>query len=131
MQALRILSLLEDHHRKLAGLIKEAPRKTDKKASSPPASAPRTHRRLPQPAIASNLAEKRGIPSARRTTSGNVITVAGANANAHANAARDGQPTPVRDLLERQARKADQSRSRELAKPKEPEPPRPSSPSSS
>ena len=145
MQALRILSLLEDHHRKLAGLIKEAPRKSDKKGStstagkpsesatssstsktlsartsSPPTSAPRTHRRLPQPAIASNLAEKRGIPSARRTTSGNVITVAGANA------ARDGQATPVRDLLERQARKADQSRSRELAKPKDA--PRPSSP---
>lgn len=42
------------------------------------------------------------------------------------NAARDGQATPVRDLLERQARKADQSRSRELTKPKEA--PRPSSP---
>lgn len=43
-----------------------------------------------------------------------------------ANATRDGQATPVRDLLERQARKADQSRSRELDRPKEA--PRPSSP---
>ncbi|KAJ4331754.1 hypothetical protein N0V87_008932, partial [Didymella glomerata] len=142
--ALRILSLLEDHHRKLAGLIKEAPRKTDKKSasstselsdsttaaastktastrtSSPSAAAPRTHRRLPQSSIASNLAEKRGIPSARRTTSGTAVTAAGANA------ARDGPATPVRDLLERQARKADQSRSRELARPNEP--PQPSSP---
>ncbi|KAF3033990.1 hypothetical protein E8E12_005523 [Didymella heteroderae] len=142
--ALRILSLLEDHHRKLAGLIKEAPRKTDKKsssstnklpessatdastkaapsrASSPSASAPRTHRRLPQPSIASNLAEKRGIPSARRTTSGTAVTASGANAPRH------GPATPVRDLLEKQARKADQSRSRELTKPNEP--PQPSSP---
>ncbi|KAJ4369401.1 hypothetical protein N0V86_009233 [Didymella sp. IMI 355093] len=136
--ALRILSLLEDHHRKLAGLIKEAPPRTDKKSSStsrlseststtpaartssPSASAPRTHRRLPQPSIASNLAEKRGIPSARRTTGGTAVTASGANA------ARDGQATPVRDLLERQARKADQSRSRELTKPSEA--PQPSSP---
>ncbi|KAH6625771.1 hypothetical protein C7974DRAFT_396687 [Boeremia exigua] len=138
-EALRILSLLEDHHRKLAALIKEAPRKTARKttasstakladsataASTAKAAAartsspsPRTHRRLPQPSIASNLAEKRGIPSARRTTSGNVVTVAGANAP------RDGQATPVRDLLERQARKADLSRSRELAKQQEAPPP--------
>ncbi|KAJ4983235.1 hypothetical protein SVAN01_11292 [Stagonosporopsis vannaccii] len=143
-EALRILGLLEDHHRKLAGLIKEAPRKADRKTttassrlsdsatappasktaaarpSSPSASSPRTHRRLPQSSIASNLAEKRGIPTARRTTSGTPLTVAGTNA------ARDGQATPVRDLLERQARKADQSRSRELVKPKDA--PQPSSP---
>ena len=124
---------MEDHHRKLAGLIKEAPRKNDKKnsgtgklsdssiasvstknattrTSSPPASSPRTHRRLPQSSIASNLAEKRGIPSARRTTSGTAVTVPGAIAT------RDSQATPVRDLLERQSRKSDQSRSRELSK---------------
>ena len=127
---------MEDHHRKLAGLIKETPRKNDKKnsgtgklsdssiasvstksavtrPSSPPTSSPRTHRRLPQSSIASNLAEKRGIPSARRTTSGTAVTVSGAIA------ARDGQATPVRDLLERQSRKSDQSRSRELSKPTE------------
>ncbi|KAF9691744.1 hypothetical protein EKO04_010280 [Ascochyta lentis] len=133
-EALRILSLLEDHHRKLAGLIKEAPRKTTtttttttklsessttspstktpaSRASSPSTSSPRTHRRLPQPSIASNLAEKRGIPSARRTTGGTAVTVSGAIA------ARDSQATPVRDLLERQSRRSDQSRSKELSKP--------------
>ena len=150
LQALRILGLLQDHHHKLAGLIKEAPRKTDKKSSSsssgssstsnlsetattspptknatsrtssPSTSSPRTHRRLPQSSIASNLAEKRGIPSARRTTSGTALTVSGANAPRH------GQATPVRDLLERHARKADQSRSGELPKPNEA--PQPSSP---
>ncbi|KZM23887.1 hypothetical protein ST47_g4985 [Ascochyta rabiei] len=140
-EALRILALLEDHHRNLAGLIKEAPRKTDKRSTTttakrsessttapssstaasrarePAASSPRTHRRLPQPSIASNLAEKRGIPSARRTTAATAVTVSGAIA------APDTHATPVRDLLERQSRTSDQSRSTELGKPNHPPPP--------
>ncbi|CAO2651516.1 Nn.00g040860.m01.CDS01, partial [Neocucurbitaria sp. VM-36] len=137
--ALRILSLLEDHHRKLAGLIKEAPRNKDRRGSStseapesPAApSQPRTstnrtssssssssttssptpptsRRRLPQSSIASNLAEKRGIPSARRTAGSTPLNVAGAIA------ARTEQPsTPVRDLLAQQSRKAELSKSRD------------------
>lgn len=130
VQALRILGLLEDHHRKLAGLIKEAPRKD---ASAPSAARtassstssptpPASRRRLPQSSIATNLAEKRGIPSARRTTSGTPLNVAGAIV------ARNEQlSTPVRDLLAQQSRKAELSKSKEATKEKEAAP-QPASP---
>ncbi|KAH7408492.1 hypothetical protein DE146DRAFT_675527 [Phaeosphaeria sp. MPI-PUGE-AT-0046c] len=147
-KALRILSLLEDHHRKLAGLIKEAPRK-DKQSSaaqtpdsttkaalskssaakSPSSSTasttpPSSRRRLPQSSIASNLAEKRGIPTARRTTSGTAVNVAGAIGSREEQGA-----TPVRDLLAQQSRKAEASRSKEAATSKpSPVPPQPASP---
>jgi hypothetical protein len=135
-QALRILSLLEDHHRKLAGLIKEAPRKekqsttttqtsettaktslskstTSKNGSSSTTSPtpPTSRRRLPQPSIASNLAEKRGIPTARRTTSGTAVNVAGAIGGREEQGA-----TPVRDLLAQQSRKAESAKSKESLK---------------
>ncbi len=117
-EAMRILALLEDHHRKLAGLIKEAPRTTESPATTAPPSKPSSartptlpaapRRRLPQSSIASNLAEKRGIPSARRTSSGTSVNAAGVAAG------RVEQPsTPVRDLLAQQSRKA------ELAKAKD------------
>ncbi|PSN73950.1 hypothetical protein BS50DRAFT_614947 [Corynespora cassiicola Philippines] len=142
-EALRILGLLQDHHNKLARLIKETPKNkprqkdrdrtkdaeappVDQPASPPPTkgSAARTsspstssptrapsHRRLPQSSIASNLAEKRGIPGARRSTP-TTTPVSVANALA----TRNEQPaTPVRDLLERQSRKAEASRQRESA----------------
>jgi len=126
-KALRILALLEDHHRRLASLIKEPPRKKDKACqstrpssesspSSPPpksttaqpasASAaassltpPSARRRLPQSSIASNLAEARGIQGPRRGTPSNASVSA-----TNALAARNDQPsTPVRDLLSRKA----------------------------
>ncbi|CAI6336950.1 unnamed protein product [Periconia digitata] len=130
-EALRILSLLEDHHRKLAGLIKEPPRKKDTtkpsatqssdtaaasqgsksatvaRASSPSApstsSSTRTpsRRRLPQSSIATNLAEKRGIPR-RGTPSAAPVSVTNALASRNESAS-----TPVRDMLERQSRKAE------------------------
>ncbi|KAF2270043.1 hypothetical protein CC78DRAFT_528549 [Lojkania enalia] len=129
-EALRILGLLEAHHHKLARLIKEPPRKKEKdadtasrasestlspphgssttRASSPgtssPTRAPSSRRRLPQPSIASNLAEKRGIPGARRSTptaSSAPVTGALATRNEHPS-------TPVRDLLQRQSWKTDQ-----------------------
>lgn len=140
LQALRILSLLEDHHRKLAGLIKEAPRKREKKeddAASPPpelsttsppskGSAVRTaspstssptrapsRRRLPQSSIASNLAEKRGIPGPRRSTpTSTPVSVTGALATRN-----DRPSTPVRDMLERQSRKAEAGRQSESTRP--------------
>ncbi|KAF2126253.1 hypothetical protein P153DRAFT_88912 [Dothidotthia symphoricarpi CBS 119687] len=122
-EALRILDLLQDHHRKLAGLIKEAPRKKDAKTTaagqasdasttalpprsttarsvSSPSSPPAPRRRLPQSSIATNLAEKRGIPSVRRTASGTPPTLSDAAALRH------DQPTPVRDLLDRHAKPA-------------------------
>ncbi|KAH8704647.1 hypothetical protein GQ44DRAFT_753090 [Phaeosphaeriaceae sp. PMI808] len=86
-EALRILALLQDHHRKLAGLIKEAPRK-EKLAST------------------SNLAEKRGIPTARRTTGGTAVNVAGAIGSR----SEEQGATPVRDLLAQQARKVDSTK---------------------
>ena len=142
-EALRILTLLEDHHRKLAGLIKEAPRKTPAAANKPdtasttptpaapttatsptttspsqPSSPPASRRRLPQPSIASNLAEKRGIPSARRTTTRSPVTVAGAITQ------RSDHATPVRDLLERHSRKPEPASSTESPKPRrDPAPP--------
>ncbi|KAF1831228.1 hypothetical protein BDW02DRAFT_572216 [Decorospora gaudefroyi] len=150
-EALRILSLLQDHHRKLAGLIKEAPRKEKKSSdvtkqpaeastTSPPpktsASTSRTsssntssptpptsRRRLPQSSIATNLAEKRGIPSAKRTTSGTPVNVPGAIAS------RSEQPsTPVRDLLAQQSRKTDATTARISPNGLKDTPPRPTSP---
>ncbi|KAF2714692.1 hypothetical protein K504DRAFT_366446 [Pleomassaria siparia CBS 279.74] len=143
-EALRILALLQDHHHKLARLIKEPPRKKEKKSDateqasesattsplarrdsvrtsspSPSTSSPTrapSRRRLPQSSIASNLAEKRGIPGSRRGTS----TVSVTNALATRN---DVQSTPVRDLLERQSRKTDPASTRN-EKP-EATPPRP------
>ncbi|KAF2678119.1 hypothetical protein K458DRAFT_436036 [Lentithecium fluviatile CBS 122367] len=134
-EALRIIGLLEDHHRKLAGLIKEPPRKRDKKkdtvqasdapttSPSPKGSASRTaspstsspsrapsRRRLPQPSIASNLAEKRGIPGPRRgTPSATPVSVTNALANRN-----ESPSTPVRDMLERQSRKAETDRRRDV-----------------
>ncbi|CAN9300600.1 unnamed protein product [Alternaria alternata] len=148
-EARRILSLLEDHHRKLAGLIKEAPRKEKKtadaskhpsesstlsplanasssrvsasKASSP--TPPTSRRRLPQSSIATNLAEKRGIPSAKRAASGASPNVPGAAAG------RNEQPsTPVRDLLAQQSRKTEVSAGRDAAKQLKDASPRPASP---
>ncbi|EUC36364.1 hypothetical protein COCCADRAFT_88239 [Bipolaris zeicola 26-R-13] len=127
-EALRILALLEVHHRKLAGLIKEAPPKqkktaaatkqpTDSSVSSLPKSSttavpqtpaassttpPTSRRRLPQSSIATNLAEKRGIPSVKRATAAPAVS------NSNATAARHDQPsTPVRDLLAQHSRKGD------------------------
>ncbi|KAF1961610.1 hypothetical protein CC80DRAFT_589144 [Byssothecium circinans] len=130
-EALRILSLLEDHHHKLAGLIKEPPRKREKKKdttqtsessttspsskssttrTSSPASSTRapSRRRLPQSSIATNLAEKRGIPGPRRSTpSATPVSVTNAIAS------RSEPPaTPVRDMLERQNRKAEEDKLR-------------------
>ncbi|KAF2875342.1 hypothetical protein BDV95DRAFT_486990 [Massariosphaeria phaeospora] len=131
-EALRILSLLEGHHHRLATLIKEPPRKKAKErvttsedpeaaTTSPPpkGSASRTaspsttsptrapsRRRLPQSSIASNLAEKRGIPGARRSTPSNA-PVSVTNALAGRN---ETPSTPVRDLLERQSRQAEASK---------------------
>ncbi|KAJ4294010.1 hypothetical protein N0V90_007699 [Kalmusia sp. IMI 367209] len=124
-EALRILNLLEDHHRRLAGLIKEAPRKREPKkktdtssqpaesatASPQPKSAtPRTaspptatsptrapRRRLPQSSIASNLAEARGI-GPRRGAPSNSVSVTNALAGRNEQAS-----TPVRDMLSRKA----------------------------
>ncbi|CAE7188914.1 hypothetical protein PTTW11_07398 [Pyrenophora teres f. teres] len=142
-EALRILSLLEDHHRKLAGLIKEAPRKEKKaadatkqtdstgvapsKTSSRTSSAasttlPTSRRRLPQSSIATNLAEKRGIPSAKRTTSGTSVSLAGATAGRN-----EQQSTPVRDLLAQQSRKNESSNVQDAPKPKG-APPQPATP---
>ncbi|KAF2638570.1 hypothetical protein P280DRAFT_455673 [Massarina eburnea CBS 473.64] len=135
-EALRILNLLEDHHHKLATLIKEPPRKKEKKAdaaaqaldaststpppkptttpiSSPSSSSPssvraQSRRRLPQSSIATNLAEKRGIPGVRRgTPSGTPVSVTNALASR-------GEPpaTPVRDMLERQSKRAEEDKSR-------------------
>ncbi|KAF1847528.1 uncharacterized protein K460DRAFT_280849 [Cucurbitaria berberidis CBS 394.84] len=151
-EALRILSLLEDHHRKLAGLIKEAPRNKEKKsisitsttratdtsATSPPSrvsttppatsspsspTPPTSRRRLPQSSIASNLAEKRGIPNATRTTSSSTVNVSGALATRGEQA-----PTPVRDLLVQQSRKAESGRSKDAPKHHVQHAPRPTSP---
>ncbi|OAL48359.1 hypothetical protein IQ07DRAFT_622818 [Pyrenochaeta sp. DS3sAY3a] len=146
-EALRILGLLEDHHRKLAGLIKEAPRKktsgvssagqasdpSTASSSSPSASTIRTssapsaptpptsRRRLPQSSIASNLAEKRGIPSGRRTTSSTAVNVAGS-----ITARNDQSSSPVRHLLAQQSRKAELGKSKES--PKDDTPAQPASP---
>ncbi|KAJ4363582.1 hypothetical protein N0V83_009878 [Neocucurbitaria cava] len=145
-EALRILGLLEDHHRKLAGLIKEAPRNKQKRSSSSEATEssttsaqpktstsraassstsspapPTSRRRLPQSSIASNLAEKRGIPSVKRTTSGTSVNVTGAIA-----ARSEQASTPVRDLLAQQSRKADLAKSKDT--PKQRETPQPVSP---
>ncbi|USP77832.1 hypothetical protein yc1106_05106 [Curvularia clavata] len=136
-EALRILTLLEHHHRKLAGLIKEAPPKHKKTAAStkqpadpsvspvpnsstgtspsaPAASSqtpPASRRRLPQSSIATNLAEKRGIPSAKRATSAASVNPA------NATAARHEQPsTPVRDLLAQQSRKGDSPNAKDAPK---------------
>ncbi|KAF1917392.1 hypothetical protein BDU57DRAFT_493299 [Ampelomyces quisqualis] len=140
-EALRILSLLQDHHRKLAGLIKEAPRKerqpsatshapesTATKSAAPSTASstpPASRRRLPQSSIASNLAEKRGIPTARRTTSGTAVNVAGAIGGRE-----DQGATPVRDLLAQQSRRPASSKSKhvpkqqtELSSPKPASPP--------
>ncbi|KAI0591493.1 hypothetical protein Alg130_01188 [Pyrenophora tritici-repentis] len=142
-EALRILSLLEDHHRKLAGLIKEAPRKEKKavdaikqtdststaqsKTSSRTSSAasttlPTSRRRLPQSSIATNLAEKRGIPSAKRTTSGTSVSLAGATAGRN-----EQQSTPVRDLLAQQSRKNESNHVQDAPKPRG-APPQPATP---
>ncbi|KAF2015469.1 hypothetical protein BU24DRAFT_491709 [Aaosphaeria arxii CBS 175.79] len=138
-EALRILALLEDHHLKLASLIKEPPRATepskdttssipehaDTHSSTGPAklSSSRSlspsntrappRRRLPQSSIASNLAEKRGIPGARRSTpSASSVSVTNALAT------RNEQTSPsVRDMLQQQ-----QSRKSESNKSKEDEP---------
>ncbi|KAI4703363.1 hypothetical protein J4E81_002241 [Alternaria sp. BMP 2799] len=148
-EALRILSLLEDHHRKLAGLIKEAPRKDKKKtdaakqpsdlsaaSTSPNTSSsrvspantssptpPTSRRRLPQSSIATNLAEKRGIPSAKRTTSGASANIPSTTVG------RTEQPsTPVRDLLAQQSRKAESSATRDSTKQLKGASPQPASP---
>lgn len=130
---------MEDHHRKLAGLIKEAPRKEKKttatdgtkqpsetaathsqpknstfKASPVSTSSPTvptSRRRLPQSSIATNLAEKRGIPSAKRTTSGTSVTAVGAT-----NGRSEHPSTPVRDLLAQQARRSDAASTVEAAR---------------
>ncbi|KAI8942177.1 hypothetical protein NX059_000264 [Plenodomus lindquistii] len=132
-EALRILGLLQDHHRKLAGLIKEAPPKDKKsdaaklsvdhaaapsasKTSSSPASAltatsptpPTSRRRLPQSSIATNLAEKRGIPSTKRASSGTAATLSGPSGATH-----DPPSTPSRHLLAQQSPKADSNGSRD------------------
>lgn len=139
------MSLLEDHHRKLAGLIKEAPRKDKKLGTSTSqtsdgnvkshsskdnaskngssagttATSTSSRRRLPQSSIASNLAEKRGIPTAKRTTEGTAVNVAGAIGKR-----TEAGATPVRDLLAQQSRRADLTTSRELqSKSKEIAPP--------
>jgi len=145
-QALRILGLLEDHHHRLAGLIKEPPRKREKKnnnnnnkdkdttqaaddsatspqprgstsrTASPSTSSPTrapSRRRLPQPSIASNLAEKRGIPGPRRgTPSATPVTTANALASRN-----ESPSTPVRDMLERQSRKAETDKRRDAPRP--------------
>ncbi|KAF2735978.1 hypothetical protein EJ04DRAFT_542772 [Polyplosphaeria fusca] len=133
-EALRILRLLESHHHQLSQLIKEPPRKKEKSSAaasqasdatttSSPASAPvarasspsnassptrvSSRRRLPQSSIASNLAEKRGIPGgARRGT-----PTSGPVSMTNALATHNEQPsTPVRDLLQRQqSQKRDES----------------------
>ncbi|KAF1942286.1 hypothetical protein EJ02DRAFT_454482 [Clathrospora elynae] len=127
-EALRILSLLEDHHRKLAGLIKEAPRKdktSDGKKQPPessttatpphissrappsttsPPTPPTSRRRLPQSSIATNLAEKRGIPSVKRATGGTSVNASGSIAGGN-----ESPSTPVRHLLAQQSRRADSS----------------------
>ncbi|KAF2112560.1 hypothetical protein BDV96DRAFT_524592 [Lophiotrema nucula] len=135
-EALRILGLLENHHKKLATLIKEPPRKKEKDhGTNAPASDPSTtspppsnasartaspsksssptpapsRRRLPQSSIASNLAEKRGIPGARRGTAS-----AGPVSVTNALAARNERPsTPVRDLLQRQQKANEGSKKKE------------------
>ncbi|RMZ67798.1 Subunit 21 of Mediator complex [Pyrenophora seminiperda CCB06] len=140
-EALRILGLLQDHHRKLAGLIKEAPRKekktTDAKqpfdgdsstsaqsktasrtGSTASTALPTSRRRLPQSSIATNLAEKRGIPSAKRTTSGTSVSLAGATAGRN-----EQQSTPVRDLLAQQSRRNESSNVQDASKPKATPPP--------
>ncbi|KAL1796641.1 hypothetical protein ACET3X_005181 [Alternaria dauci] len=150
-EARRILSLLEDHHRKLAGLIKEAPRKEKKPAdatkhpsdsstlsplanvSSSRASAsasnpssptpPTSRRRHPQSSIATNLAEKRGIPSAKRAASG-----AAPNAPAPAAGPSEQPSTPVRDLLAQQSRRTEASAGRDTAKQPKDASSRPASP---
>ncbi|ORY15139.1 hypothetical protein BCR34DRAFT_585267 [Clohesyomyces aquaticus] len=124
-EALRILGLLENHHHKLAQIIKEPPTRRERdidtrsqtSSSATPSSStqsaaasrtaspsPRTsspapapsRRRLPQPSIASNLAEKRGIPGARRGTPTPVP------APATSTLADNERPsTPVRDVLRR------------------------------
>ncbi|KAL5114882.1 hypothetical protein ACEQ8H_007200 [Pleosporales sp. CAS-2024a] len=123
-EARRILALLHDHHRKLAGLIKEAPRK-DKQSTAPAHAAdaaskatspapPATRRRLPQSSIASNLAEKRGIPTARRTTAGAAaaaVNAAGATASREEHGA-----APVRHLLALHAPKAESSPAKDAAR---------------
>ncbi|KAF2277745.1 uncharacterized protein EI97DRAFT_500002 [Westerdykella ornata] len=133
-EALRILALLEDHHRKLARLIKEPPRRKEKSSdeapqapatatssSPPPTSSPAkatsstaqtgsttrvsSRRRLPQSSIASNLAEMRGIPGTRRgVPSASSVSVTTALAQRN-----DRQAGPVRDLLEQQSRKAQEA----------------------
>jgi len=132
-EALRILGLLQDHHRKLAGLIKEAPRKdkpvksTSDPASPSPASSTsssraspsaattlvpaNSHRRLPQSSIATNLAEKRGIPSTRRahgsaTTPSSALPVG----------QKESSSTASRDLAAQQSPKVDLSATRNVVK---------------
>ncbi|KAL6704209.1 hypothetical protein ACN47E_008466 [Coniothyrium glycines] len=148
-EALRILALLQDHHRKLAGLIKEAPRKDKKKTeatkqslgasatasaskspaprtsspSTPSPNAPTSRRRLPQPSIASNLAEKRGIPSVKRTTSATSVTAAGVTSGRS-----DTLSTPVQDLLAQQARRTDSTSSSHVSGQARESPPQPASP---
>jgi hypothetical protein len=73
---------------------------------------PTSRRRLPQSSIASNLAEKRGIPTARRTTSGTAVNVAGAIGSREEQGA-----TPVRDLLAQQSRRAE-SKAADTTKPR-------------
>ncbi|KAF2180696.1 hypothetical protein K469DRAFT_639041 [Zopfia rhizophila CBS 207.26] len=145
VEALRILGLLEGHHQQLAKVIKDPPSRKEKNSdqasqapesttisppsrtlsvraaspspsTSPPTRAP-SRRRLPHSSIASNLAEKRGIPSARRgTPAASAVSVANALA-----IRSDRQPeTPVQDLLQRQSREPEE------ADKKKEEPPRPS-----
>lgn len=95
---------------------------TGKSASLSP-TPPTSRRRLPQSSIASNLAEKRGIPTARRTTSGTAVNVSGAIGGREETGA-----TPVRDLLAQQSRKAETTRSKELQRQKESPAPQPASP---
>ncbi|CBX97426.1 hypothetical protein LEMA_P105570.1 [Plenodomus lingam JN3] len=131
-EALRILNLLEDHHRKLAGLIKEAPRKDKKidatkqsleasttspasKAPSSRASAstttvtpPTSRGRLPQSSIATNLAEKRGIPSTKKTNTGTA-----SNVSAVQGGRNERLSTPVSHVLAQQSRTTDSTGSRD------------------
>lgn len=116
-QSLRLIALLENNHRAHARRIREPPPKpetqtqtqtrdaandaSDATATSPPSTPPTralSRRRLPQPSIASNLAEARGIGPRRATPSGASVSVANALASRSEHAS-----TPVRDMLSRKA----------------------------
>ncbi|KAL5383966.1 hypothetical protein PMIN03_007718 [Paraphaeosphaeria minitans] len=120
-ESLRLIALLENNHRAHATRIKERKKleatsePADSATTSPPSQDPTTRpaspptsatsptrplsrRRLPQPSIASNLAEARGIGPRRATPSSASVSVTNALAGRN-----DPASTPVRDMLSRKA----------------------------